>query len=80
MAALQESAATDGYASYGGYDAYSPEAKSTDSVGYAWLLDANLIFYLKNLEVSFTATISQLNICDLGSMDIGQTMSLDAYL
>jgi len=35
VAALQESAATDGYASYGGYDAYSPEAKSTDSVGYA---------------------------------------------
>jgi len=35
VAALQESAVTDGYASYGGYDAYSPEAKSTDSVGYA---------------------------------------------
>jgi len=35
VAALQETAATDGYASYGGYDAYSPEAKSTDSVGYA---------------------------------------------
>ena len=35
VAALQENAATDGYGNYGGYDAYSPEAKSTDSVGYA---------------------------------------------
>ena len=35
VAALQENAGTDGYGNYGGYDAYSPEAKSTDSVGYA---------------------------------------------
>ena len=53
MAALQESAATDGYASYGGYDAYSPEAKSTDSVGYAW---CSFYAWSKCLEVSYICT------------------------
>ena len=75
MAALQESAATDGYASYGGYDAYSPEAKSTDSVGYAW---STFFFFFRQSALMHMGHTFSTNPMWPGGP--GQKMSLDAYL
>ena len=90
MAALQETAATDGYASYGGrdrlwffianislmiipgYDAYSPETKSTDSVGYAWVKVGRWWNWPRLMELEWTPPKETLllNICDLEALSI----------